>query len=326
MPDPIRLLVVEPDSAAAARWEQALTGSGLTVIVHRVDDWRSAAGLGSFQPDLVLTGVGGPGLTPGAFGAVDRGLGDSPPPAPVIAIAEPGAAAQGLPAGAVDYVFRDQVTARLPLAARAALERVRIQNELRGAADRLAHALAGTIECWVTALDLRAKEAEGHAARVTDLTLRVARRMGFPANGLAHVKRGALLHDVGKMAVPDSILLKPGRLTAEERAVMERHTTHAYDLLEPIPFLRPAIEIPYCHHERLDGSGYPRGLEGDQIPLAARIFAVVDVWDALGTARLYRAAWPRPKVVDYLRSLAGKQLDARVVEALLDEVGTRREG
>ena len=132
-----------------------------------------------------------------------------------------------------------------------------------------------------------------------------------------HIRRGALLHDIGKMGVPDTILRKPGKLTEDEWRIMRRHPQLAYDLLSKTKYLQPALDIPYCHHEKWDGSGYPRGLKGEQIPLAARIFAVVDVWDALCSERPYRPAWPEEKALDYIRAQAGKHFDPQVVELFL---------
>ncbi len=181
----------------------------------------------------------------------------------------------------------------------------------------LAAAYDTTLEGWSRALELRDPETRGHTLRVTAMVVELARAMGVEEDQLVHVRRGALLHDIGKMAIPDEILRKPGPLTPEERAVMRRHPQYAYELLWPIPYLRPAVDIPYCHHERWDGSGYPRGLRGEQIPLAARIFAVVDVWDALRSSRPYRPAWPEDRVRSYLREQAGRQFDPRVVDAFL---------
>ncbi|HSV72993.1 MAG TPA: HD domain-containing phosphohydrolase [Chthonomonadales bacterium] len=181
----------------------------------------------------------------------------------------------------------------------------------------LASAYEATIEGWARALDLRDHETEGHCRRVTDMTVRLARAMGFGEEDLAHVRTGALLHDIGKMGVPDSILLKPGPLTAEEWQVVRKHPVLAYELLSPIGFLRPAIAIPYLHHERWDGCGYPLGLAGKQIPLAARIFAVADVWDALRSDRPYRERWPEERVREHIRSLAGTHFDPAVVEVFL---------
>jgi PAS domain S-box-containing protein len=179
-----------------------------------------------------------------------------------------------------------------------------------------------TIEGWSRALELRDRETRGHTLRVTDITIRLARLMGIQEEDLVHVRRGALMHDIGKMAISDTLLLKPGALTAEETALMRQHPVFAYEMLYPILYLRPALDIPYCHHERWDGSGYPRGLEKDQIPLAARVFAVIDVWDALRSDRPYCAAWPEEKVRQYIRDQSGKHFDPAVVEAfftIIDE-------
>jgi HD-GYP domain-containing protein (c-di-GMP phosphodiesterase class II) len=142
--------------------------------------------------------------------------------------------------------------------------------------------------------------------------------MGVKRDALVHITRGALLHDIGKMAIPDSILLKPGQLTDEERQLIERHPVYAYEMLSPIEFLRPALDIPYCHHEKWDGSGYPRGLKGEEIPFAARIFPVIDVWDALTSDRPYRRALPHDEVRRMIRADSGKHFDPRVVEAFMD--------
>jgi len=176
-----------------------------------------------------------------------------------------------------------------------------------------------TIEGWSRALDLRDKETEGHTQRVTEMTVRLARSMGISDADIVHIRRGALLHDIGKMGVPDAILLKPAQLNDEELINMRRHPQHAYDMLEKIAYLRPALDIPYCHHEWWDGSGYPRGLDGEQIPLAARIFAVIDVWDAITTDRVYHMAWSRSDALAYIQSLVGKQFDPQVVDAFVRE-------
>jgi response regulator RpfG family c-di-GMP phosphodiesterase len=183
-----------------------------------------------------------------------------------------------------------------------------------------------TLEGWARALELRDMETEGHAQRVVELTLRLAQAMGMREAELVHVNRGALLHDIGKMGIPDSILLKPGRLTDEEWEIMRQHPVYAYQMLLPIAYLRPALDIPYCHHERWDGTGYPRGLKGAQIPLAARIFALVDVWDALLSDRPYRPAWPKEKVMEYIREQAGRHFDPQVVEVFLRVIDERRQG
>lgn len=185
----------------------------------------------------------------------------------------------------------------------------------------LSQSYDATIEGWSHALDLRDKETEGHTLRVTLITEQLARAMGVDEADLVHVRRGALLHDIGKLGVPDSILLKPAALTPAEWAVMRRHPEFARSMLVKIAYLRPALDIPYLHHEKWDGSGYPNGLVGEQIPLAARIFAVVDVWDALRSDRPYRDAWPNDKVLEHIRSLSGAHFDPQVVRAFLALMG-----
>jgi len=182
----------------------------------------------------------------------------------------------------------------------------------------LMHAYEATLEGWSRALDLRDKETEGHTQRVTEVTLQLAQAFGLNENDLVHVRRGALLHDIGKLGVPDSILRKPGPLTPDEWVIMRKHPVYAYELLSPIPYLRPALDIPYYHHENWDGKGYPHGLAGEQIPLAARIFAVVEAWDALRSDRPYRPSWPKQAVLAHLQAEAGKRFDPRVVQAFLE--------
>jgi putative nucleotidyltransferase with HDIG domain len=208
----------------------------------------------------------------------------------------------------------------LAVQAAIAIDNAALYDNLQRSNTELALAYDTTIEGWSKALDLRDKETEGHTRRVTELTLRLARVMGIPDAELVHIRRGALLHDIGKMGVPDSILLKPGPLTDEEWEIMRRHPQYAYDMLSPIAFLRPALHIPYCHHEKWNGTGYPRGLKGEQIPLVARVFAVADVWDALRSDRPYRTAWPEEKVREHIRSQAGAHFDPQVVETFLERV------
>ncbi len=181
----------------------------------------------------------------------------------------------------------------------------------------LSLAYDATIEGWSRAMDLRDHETEGHSRRVTEMTLRLCRALGMGDDELVHVRRGALLHDIGKIGIPDAILLKPSALTDEERAVIRQHPLYALEMLSPIAFLRPALDIPHWHHERWDGAGYPNGLRGEEIPLAARAFAAVDIWDALRSDRPYRPGWPMGRVLDHLRSLAGTHLDPLVVETFL---------
>jgi len=175
-----------------------------------------------------------------------------------------------------------------------------------------------TLEGWSKALDLRDKETEGHTQRVTELTVRIAQQIGIQEEDIVNIRRGALLHDIGKMGIPDKILLKPGPLDEDEWKIMKNHSSIAYNLLYPITYLRPALDVPLYHHEKYDGSGYPNGLKDEQIPIAARIFAIVDVWDALTSDRPYRSAWSNKKALKYLKDQSGSHFDPRVVEVFLN--------
>ena len=194
-----------------------------------------------------------------------------------------------------------------------AIDNATLFKNLQRSNIELVQAYDSTLEGWSKALDLRDKETEGHSQRVTEITVDIARNLGIADHELVNIRRGALLHDIGKMGIPDNILLKAGSLTEDEREIMNKHPIYAYELLYPIAFLRPALDIPYCHHEKWDGTGYPRGLKGEQIPLAARIFAVADVWDALSSERPYRPAWPDKKGLAYIQEQAGKHFDSQVV-------------
>jgi putative nucleotidyltransferase with HDIG domain len=198
-----------------------------------------------------------------------------------------------------------------------AIDNARLFDDLQAKNQELEAAYQATLEGWVQALDMRDKETEGHTQRVTVLTQRLARSMGVSDDELVHIRRGALLHDIGKMAISDTILRKPAKLTDEERTVMQKHPEHAYEMLKRIDFLSPAIPIPYCHHEKWDGSGYPRRLKGEEIPFPARIFPVIDVYDALVSDRPYRKAMPVELVRDMIRMDSGKHFDPQVVEAFL---------
>jgi putative nucleotidyltransferase with HDIG domain len=206
------------------------------------------------------------------------------------------------------------------LAAQAAIaiDNMALFDTLQRSNTELSLAYDTTLEGWSHALEMRDRETEGHTLRVADETVRLAKAMGIADADLVHIRRGALLHDIGKMGIPDNILLKPGPLNDDEWKIMRNHPTHAYELLAPIDYLQSAIDIPYCHHEKWDGTGYPRGLEREQIPLAARIFAVVDIWDALSSERPYRGSWKEDRVREYIQSISGTHLDPHVVESFLN--------
>lgn len=203
-----------------------------------------------------------------------------------------------------------------------AIDNAELFDDLQASNIELSLAYEATIEGWSRALDLRDKETEGHTQRVTHLTMELALQLGFSDDQLVHVRRGALLHDIGKMGVPDHILLKPDALTEDEWEIMKKHPVFAYEMLLPIRYLKSAaLDIPYCHHEKWDGTGYPHGLKGEQIPLVARIFAVVDVWDAITSNRPYRPAWTKEKALEYIKEQSGKYFDPLVVKAFLKMIG-----
>ena len=194
-------------------------------------------------------------------------------------------------------------------------------DSLQRANMELSLAYEATIEGWSQALDLRDKETEGHSQRVTEMTLQMGKALKVGGEEINHMRRGALLHDIGKLGVPDAILLKVEKLTDEEWLIMRKHPEFAYDMLHPIAYLRNSLDIPYSHHEKWDGTGYPQGLKGEQIPLAARIFAIVDVWDALISDRPYRKAWSKPDTLQYIREQSGKHFDPQVTDIFLREFG-----
>jgi HD-GYP domain-containing protein (c-di-GMP phosphodiesterase class II) len=183
--------------------------------------------------------------------------------------------------------------------------------------ENLENAYEETLLGWAKAVELRDQDTEDHTRRVAKLTVQLANYISLPVEEILHIHRGAMMHDIGKLGIPDGILLKTDRLTEAEFEIMKLHTIHAYDMIYPIKHLRPAMDIPFCHHEKWDGSGYPRGLKGEQIPLAARLFAVVDVWDALRSNRPYRAEWSKEKVTDYLQTESGSHFDPYVVRMFL---------
>ena len=238
--------------------------------------------------------------------------------------------AKGKTLGVFEIFHREAITPSLDwlnflqtLAGQAtiAIENNQLFKDLKHSNQELALAYDTTLEGWGKALELRDKETQGHTLNVTELTLKLARRIGIDETDLIHIYRGALLHDIGKMGIPDNILRKPGPLTKEEWVIMRQHPQFAYDMISSIPYLLPASDIPYCHHERWDGDGYPRGLKGKDIPLAARIFSVVDVWDALLSDRHYRKAWEKQTVIDYINNESGSRFDPKIVEVFLKMIG-----
>ncbi len=216
--------------------------------------------------------------------------------------------------------FLEALTNQLAIA----LDNLELLTDLEKANVKLFQAYESTIEALAKALELKDRETEGHSERVVALTLKIAKKLGLEGDDLLNIRRGALLHDLGKLAIPDSVLLKPDKLTDEEWEIMKKHPVYAFELLSKIEYLRPALDIPYYHHERWDGSGYPKGLKGEEIPLPARIFAVVDVYDALTHDRPYRKAWSEEEAIEYIKRESGRLFDPKVVKAFLEVIEEKR--
>jgi putative two-component system response regulator len=232
----------------------------------------------------------------------------------------------GLDAGVDDFLTKPFDTLEIQIKVKNILKLNRFRNlidqrnDLIRANEELVITYDKTIEGWSNALDLRDQETEGHTIRVVETSLKLARLVGISGSELLHFRRGALLHDIGKLGIPDSILLKPGKLTDEEWVIMRMHPVYAYEWLSKIDYLLPALDIPYCHHERWNGSGYPRGLKGNDIPLAARIFSIIDVWDALRSERPYRKAMPENEVRAYIADKKEIEFDPTLVDIFLEKL------
>lgn len=319
MDDPLRLLIVEDNPSDAELMVRRLKHEGLVFEWTRVDDEvrfleRLHAGC-----DLILSDWSLPDFSGLQALKIIRSL-DLDIPFIIISgsIGEE-AAVDAMHLGASDYLLKDRPE-RLGQAVQIALEQKHLRDQNKQTEIELRIAYDSTLRGWSNALELREHETAGHSKRVVQMTLDVARLLGINEQEIAHIQRGALLHDIGKMGIPDSILLKPGPLTESEWEVMRMHPIYAYNLLSEIPYLLPALDIPYYHHERWDGSGYPKGLKGVEIPIAARIFAIIDVWDALSHDRPYRPAWTEEKVFNYLQKNSGIHFDPEILEVTLQVI------
>ncbi|MEP6894728.1 MAG: HD domain-containing phosphohydrolase [Chloroflexota bacterium] len=315
--------------------DDTLTGRKALELLLKADSYRLAfASNGNealrrareMTPDIILLDV----MMPGMDGyevcyhmRTDPALLD----VPILllsSLTERGERLKGIEAGADDFISKPYDRVEL-LARVRTITRFNRFRRMRDEHTQLVSALLAlqdtydaTIEGWVLALDLRDKETEGHTRRVTDMTVQLARAMGIDEETISHYRRGALLHDVGKLGIPDSILHKPGPLTNEELITLHKHPGYAFQWLSRIDYLHSALDIPYCHHEKWNGLGYPRGLKGKAIPIAARLFAVIDVWDALLSERSYKHAWSVEKAADYLESQKNIHFDPVIVKVFLD--------
>ena len=328
MSSPSNILIVDDDSRGRETLEAVLTGLGHNL--HFCDNGLDALKQASIlQPDLILLDVMMPGID--GFEVCRRIRADpllaDVPVVMTTALDDKASRLEGIEAGADDFISKpiDRMEIRARVNTIIRLNRYRKlmkqQADLLQAHHELQDAYEATLKGWVRALDFRDNETGDHSRRVTLLTVELARLMGMSDSELIHVRRSALLHDIGKIGVPDHILHKPGPLTEDEWVIMRKHPQFAHDMLAPIEYLRSALDIPFCHHERWDGTGYPRGLKGEQIPLIARIFAVVDVWDALSSDRPYRKAWPYEKIVEHMRQQSGTHFDPKAVELFLQMMG-----
>jgi putative two-component system response regulator len=315
------VLIVDDEESGRQTLESILEGEGYNLIMAE-NGPQAIDKAKMFLPDVILLDVMMPGMT--GFEVCER-IRNDPPVAeiPIIiltALDDRESLLTGLKAGADDFISKpfDRFELRARLIGITRINRyhklVQEREKLQEAHTHLLDAYEATIEGWSHAMDLRDRETEGHSRRVTDLTVKMAREHGMSEDDLVYVRRGALLHDMGKLGIPDAILQKPDKLTDEEWKIMRMHPQFAYDMLSRVEYLKAALDIPFCHHEKWDGSGYPRGLKGEEIPVAARIFAVVDVWDALTSDRPYRPAWSREDTLAYIREQSGKHFDPQIVE------------
>jgi len=324
----LNVLLIEDSPDDAELLSRELKRAGLEFTSRRVDEVAHLeAALKEAHWDLVLADHSGPHIDSTQALSIVRASDVDVPFIIVSGTISEETAIEAMKAGASDYLTKGRLARLAPVIERelrqAEERRSRRRLEAEGrereqrAALELALAYDATLEGWARALELRDSETEGHSRRVATLTDQLALALGVPDEARVHIHRGALLHDIGKMAVPDGILLKPGSLNEDEWKILRQHPAHAVELLGPIEYLKPALDIPAYHHERWDGTGYPNGLKGENIPLAARIFAVADVWDALVHARPYRKAWSVTEVTRHVESLSGTHLDPTIVEMFL---------
>lgn len=322
------VLIVDDEESGRQTVESVLEGEGYHIELAE-NGFQAIEKARRLLPDVILLDVMMPGMT--GFEVCQR-IRSDPQLAeiPIIiltALDDRESMLSGLKSGADDFISKpfDRFELRARVLGITRLNRyhklTQERAKLQEAHTQLLAAYEATIEGWSHAMDLRDHETEGHSQRVMDLTVKLAQAYGMNDEEIHHIKRGALLHDMGKIGVPDSILHKPDKLTDDEWKIMRKHPQFAYDMLYPIEYLRPALDIPYCHHERWDGTGYPRQLKNTEIPLAARLFAIVDVWDAVTSDRPYRPAWSKEKALTHIREQSGKHFDPEVVEAFFKLIG-----
>lgn len=315
------VLIVDDEYIGRETLQSVLEGEGYQLEMAE-NGFQAIEKAKQLLPDVILLDVMMPGMT--GFEVCQR-IRSDPQIAeiPIIiltALDDRESLLNALKAGADDFISKpfDRYELRARLLGITRLNRyqklLQERAKLREANTQLLNAYEATIDGLSHALDLRDRETEGHSRRVTEVTVNLAQALNVSEEEILHIRRGALLHDIGKIGIPDSILHKPDTLTEEEWVIMRKHPQFAYDMLSPIEYLRSALAIPYNHHEKWDGTGYPRGLNHEEIPMSARLFAIADVWDALTSDRPYRAAWTEEQALAYIREQSGKHFDPQVVE------------
>ena len=322
------VLIVDDEPSSRQTLEAVLEGEGYRLEMAE-NGFQALEKARMLLPDVILLDVMMPGLT--GFEVCERIRADEQlAEIPIIiltALDDRNSMLKALESGADDFISKpfDRHELRARLVGILRLNRYqKLVNErasLEKANVELVAAYDATILGWSRAMDLRDRETEGHSQRVAEHTVQLAQAMGLSEQELIYIRRGALLHDMGKLGIPDSILHKPDKLTTEEWDIMHQHPQLAYDMLSSIAYLHPALDIPYCHHEKWDGSGYPHKLRGEHIPLPARIFAIVDVWDALTSERPYRPAWSKADAHAYIREQSGRHFEPRIVDLFLKTIG-----
>ena len=321
------VLVVDDEYSGRQTLESILEGEGYNIEMAE-NGKQALEKARTLLPDVILLDVMMPGMT--GFEVCQHVRNDpllaEIPIIVLTALDDRESLLTALKAGADDFISKpfDRFELRARLLGITRLNRysklIQERTKLKEANIQLLSAYEATIEGWTQALDLRDKETEGHSRRVSEMTVKLAQAYGMSEEDILQIRRGALLHDMGKIGIPDSILHKPGALSDEEWVTMRKHPQFAFDMLKSVDYLKSALDIPYCHHEKWDGTGYPRGLRGEDIPIAARLFAVVDVWDALTSDRPYRDAWKKDKALEHIRDQSGKHFDPQIVDLFLKEI------
>ena len=318
------ILIVD-DDAAGREAIVSILQTGAYELVVAENGFQALELAKSIHPDIILLDVMMPGMD--GFEVCRRIRSDATiAEVPILfltALDDRQSLLNGLDAGGDDFISKppDRYELRARVLSISRLNRYRKlldeRKNIETAHQQLLLAYDKTIAGWSHAMDLRDKETEGHSQRVTEMTVRMAQMIGITGDALLQIRRGAMLHDIGKLGVPDAILLKTAALSDEEWKLMRQHPQMAYDMLYPIEYLRPAVDIPYYHHEKWDGSGYPHGFQGEEIPLAARLFSIVDVWDAITSDRPYRAAWSFDKALAYIQEQSGKHFEPEMVKLFI---------